>query len=797
MEPTKGTIMQGLSQSFCLLSSTALVSIMAAAPASAADQPPPAPQADTRFNGTADAPHDDIVVTAARLSANGVTGTTPGGGLMAVQTGTKLRSTVTRDYLDKQLPATNAFTLVKSLPGVVVSQGDAFGHSSNLSIRGLSQTSLGFNFEGMPAGDQLSYSAFPEEWADTENVGRINLTRGSTDITAPVYNATGALMQEELIDPSHKYGGYASFGVGNHDMNRQFVRINTGDIGNSGVRGFISGSHTYFKNSRGPGVVKQSHIDSKFVKDTDNGSSYKLVVTFNDEFSNRYRFPTLAQWNQLGNGFNFDSTYTPGNANYYGLRVQGRQSVYASAPSSIVLAKNLRLEVTPYFLYTHGYINGASNVSTTANYFYGTQNAGTVVLPTGTATGAAMENVDRYDQKTFGQNSYLKLDIGHSQIRAGYWYSHFHHVETSRYELADVGGSISDPYGNKNALMTTSGLPLSGFEAHIDQAVNGVYIDDTTKLLDDRLLINVGFKYVWIDRVANSPLPGTNQHVESHNAKPLPQASIRYSFDDANQVFADVTTAFRAPSAVSSYINIYNIATGVASSSAVPNLQPEYSVGEEVGYRHHGLVNVTIAAFNYDLRNRLVQGSQIVNGTSVGFAVNVGRQTARGIEAEIGLNPWHGFSPYASAQYLDAKSKDDYPVAGVYLPTAGKEAVLSPHFVGAAGLTYDNGHLFATVEGNYVSSQYSTFMNDEKLPAFGYANIALGYRLKDTAFMKKPQVQLNLNNVTNNHYLSGVQGVTANALATTSRSGTVIAASAPTYNPAGGIGIAFAISAGL
>lgn len=785
--------MQGLRKSFFLLGTTAMVSVLAAAPAMAAEQPPE----DTRFNGTADAPHEDIVVTAAKLSANGVTGTTPGGGLMAVQTGTKLRSTVTRDYLDKQLAATNAFTLVKSLPGVVVAQADAFGHASSLSIRGLSQTSLGFNFEGMPAGDQLSYSAFPEEWADTENVGKINLTRGSTDITAPVYNATGALMQEELIDPSHQYGGYASFGVGNHSMNRQFVRINTGDIGNSGVRGFVSGSHTYFKNSRGPGVVKQSHIDSKFVKDTDNGSSFKLVVTFNDEFSNRYRNPTLAQWNQLGNGFNFDSTFTPGNSNYYGLRVQGRQSVYASAPSSIVLSKNLRLETTPYFLYTHGYVNGASTVNTTANYFYGTQNAGTVVLPAGTANGSAMENVDRYDQKTFGQNTYLKLDAGSSQIRAGYWYSHFTHVETSRYELAGVDGTIADPYGNRAALMTTSGLPLSGFEAHINQNVNGLYIDDTTKLLNDKLLINVGFKYVWIDRVATSPLPGTNQRVESHNGKPLPQASIRYSFDDANQVFADVTTAFRAPSAVSSYINIYNITTGVASSSAVPNLQPEYSVGEEIGYRHHGLVNVTIAAFNYDLRNRLVQGSQIVNGTSVGFAVNVGRQTARGIEAEIGLRPWHGFSPYASAQYLDAQSKDDYPVAGVYLPTAGKEAVLSPHFVGAAGLSYDNGHVFATVEGNYVSSQYATFMNDEKLPAFGYANISIGYRLKDTAFMKKPQVQLNLNNVTNNHYLSGVQGVTANAVATNSRTGTLVAASSPTYNPAGGIGIAFAISTGL
>lgn len=756
----------------------------------------PAPT-DTRFNGTADQPISDIVVTAAGRSANGVTGTTPGGGLMAVQTGTKLRSTVTRDYIDKQIAAANVFTLVKSLPGVVVSQADAFGHSSNLSIRGLSQTSLGFNFEGMPAGDQLSYSAFPEEWADTENIGIVNLTRGSTDITAPVYNATGALLQEEMIDPPHKAGGYLSGSLGNHSASRGFLRLDTGDIGDTGIRGFVSGSHTYLDNSRGPGHVRQDHIDSKFVKDFANGSTIKLVATFNSEFSNRYRNPTLAQWNQLGNGFNFDKDFAPGDANYYGLRVQGRQSVYVSAPSTLVLSDHLQFVTTPYFLYTHGYVNGASTISTTANYFYGTENAGRIVVPAGTANGSAVENVDRYDQKTYGQNSYLKWDFASSQIRIGYWYSHFQHVELSRYELADARGHISDPYGNRNALYTTSGRPLSGFEAHLRQNVNGVYIDDTTKLFDDRLLINVGFKYVWIDRTATSPLPGTNQRTTSSNAKPLPQASIRYSFDEHSQIFADVTTAFRAPSAVSSYINIYNIATGVPSSTAVSNLNAEYSVGEEIGYRYHGLVNFTIAGFNYDLRNRLVQGSQIVNGTSVGFAVNVGRQVARGVEAEIGLKPWHGFSPYASAQYLHAESKDDYPVRGTYLPTSGLRAVLSPKFIEAAGVSYDNGSFFATIEGNHVGSQWATFMNDEKLPAFGYGNISVGYRLHNVGFLRKPQIQLNVNNFTNNHYLSGIQGVTSNAVATTARNGTVIAGSAPTYNPAGGIGVIVAISTGF
>ena len=259
-----------------------------------------------RFNGTSDEDMQDIVVTGRSSSANGVTNTTPGGGLMAVQTGTKLRSTITRDYIDKLAATTTVFAAIKNLPGVVAGSGDPFGTSINLSIRGLSQTSLGFNFEGMPIGDQLSYSAFPGEWADSENVGLINLTRGSTDITAPVYNSVGALLQEDLRAPSHQMGGYASAAFGNHNLNRQFLRLETGEIGSSGIRGFVSGSRTYNHSWRGPGRTERHHIDSKFVKDWGDDSYVSLVATYNEEKSDRSRNPTMADWKANGRDFNFN-----------------------------------------------------------------------------------------------------------------------------------------------------------------------------------------------------------------------------------------------------------------------------------------------------------------------------------------------------------------------------------------------------------------------------------------------------------------------------------------------------------
>jgi len=756
-----------------------------------------------RFDGTADASSTDIVVTGSRSSANGVTNTTPGGGLMSVQTGTKLRSTVTRDYIDIQAGTTNSFTLIRNLPGVVVGSGDPFGSAPNLSIRGLSQTSLGFNFEGAPIGDQLSYSAFPSEWSDSENVGVLNLTRGSTDITAPVYNSVGALLQTELISPPKTPGAFAAVSVGNYGLRRYFLRLETGEIGNTGIRGFISGSRTYNEAWRGPGVAYRNHIDSKFVKEFANGDTISLVATYNE--SNSFagaRNPTLAQYAQFGKDFAWNEAYVPGsndNNNYYRLRANDRQSLSVTMPSTFTLTDNLDIVVTPYFLYTHGITNGASNLNL-SGAFYGNQPTGplvapnAVINPNGTAT---MMNVDYYDQKTYGQNSYLRWNVGAAQFRLGYWYSNFIHTELSAYQPVSVNGTVADPFGKTGSVTLQDGRILRNFAARIEQDVNGVYADMTTKLADDKLLINVGFKFVWVDRLATSPLPGTAMRTESLAAKPLPQASIRYSFDDRNQVFADITTAFRAPSAVSSYINIYNVATGVASSTPSGNFNPEYSVGQEIGFRHHGdLVHFTIAAFNYDLTDRLVQGTQIVGGTNVGFAVNVGDQSAHGVEAEVGLVPYKGFSPYVSGQYLKTTTKNDYPTRGVFLPTSGKRAALSPEWVGSAGVRFDNGRLFALVEGSYVSSQYSTFMNDQELPSYYNANASLGYRFDTIGFIKKPQFTLNMTNITNEKQLVGIQGVTSNAVATRSTDGSIlIPASNPTYTIGGGFGITASLSA--
>ena len=72
-------------------------------------------------------------------------------------------------------------------------------------------------------------------------------------------------------------------------------------------------------------------------------------------------------------------------------------------------------------------------------------------------------------------------------------------------------------------------------------------------------------------------------------------------------------------------------------------------------------------------------------------------------------------------------------------------------------------------------------MNDQALPAFYEMGGDLGFRLHDFGPAKSPTVQLNLVNLTDNHFLSGISSISTNANPVNGVYGTSIAGSSPAY----------------
>jgi iron complex outermembrane receptor protein len=155
----------------------------------------------------------------------------------------------------------------------------------------------------------------------------------------------------------------------------------------------------------------------------------------------------------------------------------------------------------------------------------------------------------------------------------------------------------------------------------------------------------------------------------------------------------------------------------------------------------------------------------------------------------MGFHPVEHWRPYISAEYLHTRLEDNIPDYGKLgsatlpdlLATAGKQVPRSPNVQVGFGLGYDNQAFFANLTVKYVGPQYSTLVNDEQMPGFGKADVTLGYRFDDVGFVQKPEIRLNILNITNAHYLSAVASTFTNAKPTTGVDGAVIGAGTAPY----------------
>ena len=85
-------------------------------------------------SGPVQAGKAEEITVSSGVTPNGVTGRSAGGGMMPRQTEAFSKSGVTRDYIAAQAPATNALTLVKNTPGVIVASADPTGATDRMSV---------------------------------------------------------------------------------------------------------------------------------------------------------------------------------------------------------------------------------------------------------------------------------------------------------------------------------------------------------------------------------------------------------------------------------------------------------------------------------------------------------------------------------------------------------------------------------------------------------------------------------------------------------------------------------------
>ncbi|MFT9257761.1 MAG: TonB-dependent receptor [Acetobacter sp.] len=727
-----------------------------------------------------------------------------GGGMIQPGSEPQASSLVGQDFIARQAPTSTAYELVAQMPGANVSGSDPFGFSpqTNISIRGMNGDAIGYVLEGMPLNDIAYYTGYPSQFADSENYESVAVQQGAPDLDSPVLNAAGGLMKLRFRTPSDKAGGFVNASYGSYNTNRQFLRLESGEIGRTGLRGFVSYSHAQTDNWRGPGRDERQHVDFKLEKTWGHGNSAAFLGSWNQAIDSYYPQATLESWRLDGiHGANnlaarFDPTNDAAGTDYWRLARQPERTLYMGAPVTLHFDHGLTLRATPYAQGAYGNAPGGTQLPVSGLFNGATPVQDTLNAPV-VVDDYATVRAD-YTQRSYRSGFTAALDWtrGHNTLSVGYWYDYGDDAERETFAVVGANGHAGSIWG-ATPILTAPGQPLVGADNHTIAQTNALFLGDRLSLLHDRLLLSAGFKEVMASRTGTNGVPGAVWRTGTNTAVPLPRLGARFQITPHHQVFFDATTNFRTPAETAMYDG-YDPTSGALIQKGTTSLRNEYSIAEELGYRYaDDRVVGTLTLFNYNFTNRQIATLAMVNGAPVQSTLNAGGQTSRGVDVEVGLRPWHHFSPYVSGEYLHATIDNDLYSGGDWLPTRGRRAVRSPTLQAAGGLTYDDGHLFGVITAHYTGHQYATFMNDERIPGHVTANLALGYRLADVVVLHRPEFRLNFINISNQHYLSGVADPTLNARDTQGRNGTVIAGETPDYYIGGGFATLFTASTGF
>jgi iron complex outermembrane receptor protein len=734
-------------------------------------------------------PINEILVEASRST---------GGGLIAPTDATQSVSAVDRDYVADQVPTANAFQLIELLPGANVSTSDPYGISTSysLKLRGLGQDEIGVLLDGAPQNDIGYFYAYPSQFIDAENIETVSLAQGSVDLDSPILNGVAGLLKVNSRDPEKTPDGLVDFTYGSYNLERGFVRLDTGLIPGTGLRAFLSYSDTGVDNWRGPGNDHKQHVDFKAVEEWGDGNRIAIAASYNDALTSGYPLVTLADWQALGRANNYDATFANQDPNYWKLYQNTFSDLYFSLPSSFTLAEGLSLNVTPYVQTGYGNSPYGTTLTTTGNYQGTELIPGAISLPNAKDGTATVMGDFTGDQFRAGAVFELAGHIDNHALIAGYWVDYDDDVDQEPFSGLSPEGSPSTIWAYPSSLIRLpNGQILYALNEHTISQAQALFLGDTATFLDEALTIEFGFKAVYSTRNGTNNLPGPQYAISYNDFEPLPRAAIRYRIDATSQIFANVTTNFRAPNEYDFYDEYYD---GTAYQVPSGRLSPERSTSEELGYRYADpTLTAAITAFNYDFSNRQIATVIDQNGAQVNATVNGGGQTSRGVDAEIGLAPIDGFSPYVSAEFLDAHTTSDIPDGGDLLPTKGKVAVNSPKFQVATGITYKSDGWFGSVSGKYTAQEYATFVNDERIPGHGELDAAIGYRFAGEGPVSHPEIRLNLLNLTDEKVLSGVASTSTNANTVVGLHGTVIAGAPPTYYIGPGFAASVTVTAGF
>ncbi|MFT8775422.1 MAG: TonB-dependent receptor [Gluconacetobacter liquefaciens] len=682
---------------------------------------------------------------------------------------TRQMTRITRTMMQQSVPGTSPLKVLSQLPGVVYQSADPFGayeYSSQIFMRGFSQSQLGFTLDDIPLGDQQfnNYNGLSVTRSIiSDNVGGVDVSQGAGAIDVASTSNLGGAIQIHSIDPSHRRGGTVSQTFGSNAAMRTYIRLESGDLNKTGTRFYVSYARTNMDLWKGGGYNYSDQVNAKLVQPLARNSSLKLFFDWSSTQQFDYQDMTT----------NYLHTVGPRLANYYPDYTAAYKAAQGTYPASF-LATNDPFDAA-YYAGTANrvdYLGGLTldeNLTDRLNWkttLYGHADTGystwtTPYMPS--PNGAPLsQRIQTPQVARGGFQTALSYTIARNTINAGVWYEYGTFNEGRYFTEAPLlgEGTLGNP---------TNGFPGDKVFAHPWQEAFSsntfvFHLQDTYRVTDT-LTVNAGFKSMIVNAGNNVSTqdPSINGgqvaqgRLEASNAF-LPQLSANWRFLPHNELFFDVSHNMRSFPEDGYGTNVSATpwtASQTAFQSTKNALRPETDWVYEGGYRFTTpLVSALASLYRINFSNRLQLITSRAGINPITAVQNVGGVTTNGAEASVTIRPLDGLSIYNSFSYAHSTYDQNVTTGGIVQPIRGKLVPNYPQFMYKGNISYRIGRFTAHVDGSYLSSRQLTYTNDLHVPGYFLANFGARYDFGAVGFLKGVTASFNIYNLANKTYVA-------------------------------------------
>ncbi len=741
---------------------------------------------------------EQVVVTASSLKNQN--------GAIVQQVVPKSRSTITQDFIARQVPGQTILDSLNLLPGVNFTNNDAYGSAGgDITIRGFDSQRIALLQDGIPLNDSGNYAIYPNQQMDSELISKVDVNLGTTDVDSPTAAAAGGTINYVTRKPTDDFGGVFEAQAGDGNFRRFFGVIDTGKVGPFGTSAWISYADAINDVFNGPGKIHKTQFNARIYQPLgDNGDFISLIANYNENRNNFINRMSLAQFQQ-GTGIGYSRatcarpTPVAGTAQIdtnagtcYKYNINPSNTGNVRGQSLFHLGENFILTADPYFQYTlangggRGLFN-ESGTGTGSGLIRGSALTGGQDL---NGDGDTLDTVLLYAPNTtntrrYGVTSSLIWKFAEGQsLRAAYTYDEAHHRQTGEYTTFSGDTTPNDVFGGKDgygkSIKLSDGSILRKRDRVSVATLNQVSVEYRGKFLDDKALLNVGLRAPFFKRELNNfcyqadtftayctnqtptAVVGSNDG-NGQTLVTLPgQGTTQYGRPrQFTRKYDKVLPNVGASYNLTDHQSVYATYAETLSAPRTDDLydkkltspKPETSHVMDVGYRFQSpifLLSASIWANNFTNRIERAFNEQ----DNIAFSVNVGDVKQKGFDAQFGFKPEDYVSFYASFSYQNSELQDNIPgtALGTVLLTKGKQLYEAPNYQGAVRVDWDiTDALSIGVQAKYVGERWTNLTNTEKVPS--YALLDLDARYKIEGLGKDTYVQINVKNLTDEKYL--------------------------------------------